>query len=455
MKKLYLYILIAIVVLGTAGYFVFSGTAAKAVKYRTEKANRGSIILTVRATGTVNPVRTVEVGSQVSGTIAKLFVDYNSVVKKGQIVAIIDSTFLYSSVKVAQANVDRANASLSNSKRVFERDQDLIKHSLISQADLDAAQATYEADAATVKQTQATFDGTMTNLRYAVIRAPIDGVVIERDVDVGQTVAASLQAPKLFVIAEDLQNMQVEASVDEADIGQIRDGEPVSFTVDAYPDDPFRGRVSQIRLAPVTVQNVVTYTVIIDVPNPDLKLRPGMTATVSMLVDRRDNAIRIPALALRFQPSQELKDKFADQLAAGSPQHTQQQAAAPAQGTDTARHRMQGAMGANGQSHHGAADGGQWQHTQKGTVEPGSAAAATPPKLSRIWILDAAGNPKPVQVQLGLNDNRYVEAIGDQIKEGDDVILSMNGVENSVASAQQQNPFMPRMGGPAGGGRGR
>jgi HlyD family secretion protein len=257
-------------------------------------------------------------------------------------------------------------------------------------------------------------------------------VVISRDVDPGQTVAASLQTPKLFAIANDLQHMQVEASVDEADIGQISAGQSVGFTVDAYADEQFHGSVTQVRLSPVTVQNVVTYTVIIEVPNPDMKLRPGMTATVSILVNKREDVLRIPMLALRFQPPQEYLDKVQK---ADSPSDAKPDSSRRSGGTD----RMKWRQGGPGDSPSGAA---RENRPEK--------------KTARIWVLDADKRLKPVVVQIGLNDNRYVELLGNDLKEGDDVVIGIQSTETASSSNSQTNPFQPRpMGGGGGGGRGR
>ncbi len=422
MKRIYLYFIIGIAVVGTAGYFILSGSASKDPKYRTDKVTRGSVAVQVRATGTINPVQTVQVGSQVSGTIAKIFVDFNSEVKKGQLIAVIDSTLLYASVAEAKANVQKNQAEMNQADRNLTRIRELFKKSLVAQADLDAAVTAYESAAAQLKQTAAALDRAKLNLSYAIIRAPIDGVVISRDVDPGQTVAASLQTPKLFSIANDLKQMQVEASVDEADIGQIRTGQRVSFTVDSYPDEQFRGKVAQVRLAPVTVQNVVTYTVIIEVPNPDMKLRPGMTATVSILIDRRDDVLRVPTLAIRFQPPQDVAEKS-------------QPAADP---KDSSAQRQDFKM--------------KWR--QRGGGPSDETRSGEGQKFSRIWILDGNKAIRGISVTTGLNDNRFVEVSGEGFKEGDDVVIGMSAETASGPNAQT-NPFQPRpMGGPGGGRRG-
>ena len=303
MKNRFMLILIlSIAVIGAGGFFYFSSGSSPDVMYRTEKVTRGDIQVVVTATGTVSADTTVDVGTQVSGTISKLYVDFNSKVKKGQVIALIDPTFLQSAVEDAQASLEKAKAQTDDSKRTYLREKDLLAKGLAAQADYDAAITTYESNTAAQKSAQSQLDRARINLKYATITAPIDGVVISRAVDVGQTVAASFSTPTLFTIANDLTKMQVQAAVDEADIGRVQDGEEVLFTVDAYPDQTFHGRVTQIRLAPVTVQNVITYTVVIDVPNPELKLMPGMTATTTILVTKKENVLKIPTIAFRFQP---------------------------------------------------------------------------------------------------------------------------------------------------------
>ncbi len=300
MKKI-IFISIGIIAL-TSLYFTFFNKEENEIKYRFDKVIRGDIILQIRATGTLNPKQTVEVGSQVSGTIAKLFADFNSKVRKGEIIAIIDSTFLYASLKEAEANMERVQAQVNEAKRNLNRISELYNKNLVSQSDYDAASTSYETSIAQLKQSESAYEKTKVNFRYSVIRSPIDGIVISRDVDIGQTVAASFQSPKLFSIANDLSIMQVEANVDEADIGQISENQIVAFTVDAFPNEEFEGKVTQVRLAPIIVQNVVTYVVVIDVKNKDLKLRPGMTATVSIIIDKKENVLKINQNVLKFQP---------------------------------------------------------------------------------------------------------------------------------------------------------
>ena len=348
--------------------------------YRTIKLERGDIASTILATGTLNPVILVQVGSQISGNIKRLYADFNSVVKKNQVIAQIDSMLLKAEVekaranhKAALANVEKAKVIANDTKRTLNRYEALVKENLVSQSDLDTAQTNYdsavaqlEVARAQVDQTRSTLDFSRTRLDYAIIRSPVDGIVLSRNVDVGQTVAASLQAPTLFTIAQDLTEMQVNTSVDEADIGRVEVGQKVTFTVDAYPSEVFKGRVSQIRNAPQVVQNVVTYDVIIEVENPELKLKPGMTANVSIVVAEKRNVLKIPNVALRFQPS-------------GKERESRQP-----KGIET-------------------------------SVQ------------NRVWALLADAKLKSVPVKLGVNNVRYYELTEGDLKEGDNLVVGLSG----------------------------
>jgi HlyD family secretion protein len=430
MKKKYVYIGIGLLIVVAALYIFVFRNSDEEIKYRTDKVSKGDIVVQVRATGTVNPVKTVQVGSQVSGIIEKIYVDFNSEVRKGQLIAQIDSTSLYASVKQSEANVERNQAQVNDAKRTLARTTELFNKNLVSQADLDAATTNFESSAAQLKQTKAALDQSKVNLKYAIIRAPIDGVVISRDVDVGQTVASSFQTPKLFSIANDLKKMQVEASVDEADIGNVKVGQEVTFTVDAYQNQEFKGTVSQIRLSPQNVQNVVTYIVIIDVPNPDLKLMPGMTATVSILVDERKDVLRIPALALRFQPPQDVLDNFQKQREEAFKNREEKNGDSTHRPTgDSARFRRFSA---------GMPEGMKKPDIQKFRK-----------MVQFIWILQGNNELKPIRVRTGISDNRYVELVSGEIKDSADVVIGMD-INNGSSQAQQTNPFAPRMSGGSG-----
>src|SRR6266540_1559359 len=309
------WIALSVVVAAAAALLAFRGRD-KEVQYQTTTVERGDIVDVVGATGTLQAVTTVQVGSQVSGTVDSLGADFNSRVKKDQVVARLEtSTFdarlsqARANLVAARANVEKAKSTVADTKQKYERAKELSAQQLLPQADLETAKSNFDGAVAAlqgavaaVSQSAASVQQAQVDLTHTVIRAPIDGVVVARNVDVGQTVAASLQAPVLFVIANDLSHMQVNASIDEADVGRVRQGEDVTFHVDAYPNETFTGRVEQVRLQPITVQNVVTYNTLIAVDNPGGRLMPGMTATVSVIVQRRDNVLRLPAAALRFRP---------------------------------------------------------------------------------------------------------------------------------------------------------
>jgi HlyD family secretion protein len=294
---------IIVVVLGVAAVLVFKFKPSAQPQFRTSAVTRGDLERTITATGTVNPRQTVAVGTQVSGTVARLEADFNSMVKKGQVIAKLDATLLEAAVEDANASLERAQAQVDLTKNIVDRTQSLFQKDLTSQADLEQAQANYKGALAGFSSARASLQRAKINLSYATITSPINGVVISRNVDMGQTVAASLNTPTLFLIADDLTAMQVSASVDEGDIGQVAVGQNANFTVDAFPDRKFSGTISQKRLQPNTVQNVVTYTVMIDVKNPDRVLMPGMTATITIPVQSAQNAILVPAAALKFTPA--------------------------------------------------------------------------------------------------------------------------------------------------------
>jgi HlyD family secretion protein len=316
MKRIIIGVILLIAIAG-ASFFLFKNKGAEP-KYRTERVERGDIVMTVTATGTVNAVTTVLVGTQVSGTIREILVDFNSPVRKGQLIAQIDpATFqaqadqARANLLAARANLEKAEATLIDTKRTMERNSELFSKNLIARSELDTAETNHQTAQAAVSaaksqiaQTEAALKFSETNLQYTKILSPVDGVVISRNVDVGQTVAASFQTPTLFTIAQDLTKMQIDTNVDEADIGKVVVGQDVEFSVDAYPENVFKGKVWQVRNAPITVQNVVTYDVVIQVSNPELKLKPGMTANVSIIISTKKGVLKIPNAALRFKPSE-------------------------------------------------------------------------------------------------------------------------------------------------------
>lgn len=287
-----------------------SGCSKKStITYVTSKAQKQDIKTTITATGTIEPVTQVEVGTQVSGIIAKIYVDYNSVVKKGQVIAELDKTNLVSELTSAQSNLANAQSNLTYQTANFNRYKTLYEKGLVSANDYESARLTFQQAQAAVKVQTQNVQKARTNLGYATITAPIDGVVLNRAVEEGQTVASSFSTPTLFTIAQDLTDMRVIANVDEADIGGIVDGQRVSFTVDAFPDDTFNGVVTQVRQEATTESNVVTYEVVISAPNNDLKLKPGLTANVTVYTLEKNNVLTIPSKALRFMPSDKLLSK--------------------------------------------------------------------------------------------------------------------------------------------------
>jgi HlyD family secretion protein len=293
---------VVVLAVAGAGWALLSRGEKKSSGFLTAFVDRGTIIQSVATTGTLTAVTTVKVGSQVSGIIATLHADFNDQVKKGQLLATLDPTPFQATVNETKAQLERARVAALDAEIKWKRQRALFDAKLVSEDELQSAQAAYDQAAAQVSQLQATLAKAETNLQYSVITAPIDGVVVSRDYDVGQTVAASFQAPTLFTIAEDLTRMQLTCQVDEADIGQVQEGQTVRFSVDAYPEREFVGKVSQIRLSPQITNNVVTYPVIVEVENKDMKLLPGMTADVRVQVARAESVLRVPASALRFRP---------------------------------------------------------------------------------------------------------------------------------------------------------
>jgi HlyD family secretion protein len=424
------------------------GRGKKDEQYKTEKIDRGDITQTVTATGTLSAVTTVQVGSQVSGVIARLYADFNSRVKKGQLLAELDPTPFQQQVEQRQADVNKSRIEAANAKVTYERQRRLVSAGLAAQADLDAAKAQFGAAGAQVQQSEAALKQAQTNLRYAKIISPIDGIVVDRAYDVGQTVAASFQAPTLFQIAQDLTKMQVQADVDQSDIGRIQVGQPARFTVDSYPDQEFRGRISQIRLNATVSQNVVTYPVIIEVPNPDEKLRPKMTANVTIDVAMVRGVLRVANAALRFKP-----DTATEPAAGGGGQRNAETTssgggATTSGGGSGAAPERRMAQSGRGPGITGAGGaGGAFQRRggggEGGVHRPGQ----------QIYILDpATKKPKAVWIRPGITDGHYTQIVGGEAKEGDAVIVGL-------ATAKVEGPPPPGaqgpMGRPGGGGGGR
>ena len=434
-QRRFLIIAIVVVVGVLVGlFFLRRGKDKGGDQYRTEAVSQGNITATVNATGTLSAVTTVQVGSQVSGIISRLYADFNSQVKKGQVLAELDPTPFLQTVEQRQADVTKSQVEVANALVTYNRQKRLAAAGLIPQADLDAAKAAYDGARAGLALSQAALKQAQTNLGYAKIYSPIDGQVVARQYDIGQTVAASFSAPTLFTIAKDLTKMQVQADVDQSDIGQIKVGEPVRFTVDAYPDQPFRGQISQVRLNATISQNVITYPVIVEVPNPDLKLRPSMTANVTIDVANVRDVLRVPNAALRFRP-----ETAEDKSQAG--------AAGRAGGAQ--------AGGGQGPSGSGGAGGGQGRSFQRGGGDSAAGSSGQaggqrgggrggrrqPAQTVYVFNPNAADKKdqlRAVQIRTGITDGRYTQVMGvisGTLNPGDPVVTGIATVKVEGAAA--------------------
>ena len=385
MKRAIIFTITGLILIGAIFFTLGCKKFSNKSIYKTEPVKSRTIIQSVEASGTVNPVKSVNIGSQISGIIKEIYVDYNSEVKEGQLLAEIDPALLQAQVDkaqgdlwAAQANYQKIKSTLDFDRKNYERYKKLYTKNYVSKSDYDLAESTYHADlaqlnamSAQIAQAQATLKNNMTNLGYTKIISPVDGVVVSRAVDVGQTVAASFQTPELFIVAQDLTKMQIEVSVSEADIGKIKTGQEVKYTLDGYPDETFKGTVTQVRISPTTVSNVVTYIVIVTVDNEDGKLIPGMTANVEIITSKRENVLSVPIKALKFSPTEITKgQKFKDQ---------------------------------------------------------------------GLWIINSNHNPARISIKTGASDNEYTEVISDELKEGTEVITGRKGDE-------EKKEFRPKMG---------
>jgi HlyD family secretion protein len=385
MRRLLLISAVLLIGFAIGGYVFFNGERKAPIRYRTAVIERGSIVSVVTATGSINPVVSVQVGTQVSGMIKSLHADFNSIVKAGDVVAVIDPEPFRarrdqaaSNLEMAKANVGRAKNEQAQRQRELNRAKSLAEQQFVSQNDVDVALTNAQgADAqvnvsiAQMKQAEAALNAADLDLKYTTIRSPVNGIVVARNVEVGQTVAASFATPNLFLIALDLTKMQVDTYVSESDIGGITEGKDATFTVDAYPGLPFAGTIRQVRLAPTAVQNVVTYNVVIGVENKDLRLKPGMTANVSIVVAQRDNVLKVPNAALRFAPPK-------SDMTASRP-------------------------------------------TERPSVQAVSGSAARP-----LWKQTEDGDPVAVHVQIGISDGTYSEIISDGVGVGDEIIVGVD-----------------------------
>jgi len=405
-QRRYLIIAILVVVGVLVGlFFLRRGRDEGGDKYRTEAVSRGDVSASVSATGTLSAVTTVQIGSQVSGIIARLYADFNSQVQKGQLLAELDPTSFLQAVEQRQADVTRSQIEVANAQLNYNRQKRLSAAGLISESELDSAKAAYDSARAQLSLSQASLRQAQTNLSYTKIYSPIDGQVVDRQYDIGQTVAASFSAPTLFTIAQDMTKMQVQADVDQSDIGRVKVGQPVRFTVDAYPDQQFDAAISQVRLNATVNQNVITYPVIIAVANPDLRLRPSMTADVTMEVDTVDNVLRVPNAALRFRPPAEEGEEKGEAGARGG---------ASSRGDEGS---PRAGAGAGGGASGGGARGGR-----------GGRAAG-----QSVYVLAKSEDGKKselrqVRIKTGITDGRFTEVssvLSGTLNPGDQVVTGL------------------------------
>lgn len=408
MKRLLWIAGVCVLVAAAVGYYVKVDVSAAPTQLTFDSVSRGDVVATVEATGTLQPVDTVEVGTQVSGTLASIGTDFNEMVKRGQVLATLDPALFQTQIDQAQATVirlraevDKAQVQVEDAQLKLKRAEQLAADQLLPRQDVDNARSTYRVAEtsltgakAQLTQADAALTQAKVNLSHTVITSPTDGIVLSRNVEVGQTVSAGLQAPTLFVIARDLTRLELQARVDESDVGGVKTGATVTFTVDAYPRRRFNGQVRLVRLQPVTVQNVVTYTTIIDVPNDDGRLKPGMTSTVSIETARADNVLRVPASALRFVPTEGLLKEFGG----GVPE-------ADTQGQAQNRRRAQA-----------------------------------------IWQL-SGGHLQKLPVRVGVSDGANVEIVSDGLSEGASIITGVARSEKTEAAAPATSgsPLVPQM----------
>ncbi len=409
--------------------------------YEFADVTRGDLTNVISATGTLSAVGTVEVGTQVSGIIDKVFVDFNDDVHKNQVLAVIDTTFLAASVHDVKASVLRAQAQYDKTLRDHERATDMFDRGLVSEAELEDALTAMMSARGTLLSAEASLQRSLVNLEYAVIRSPIDGTVIMRSVEAGQTVAASLSSPTLFIIAEDLRDMEIHALVDESDIGYIREGMQATFTVEAHLDKEFGAAVRQVWLQPETIQNVVNYTVVLDASNDEGILYPGMTATIDFVIDEVHDALIVPNAATRLRATTSMLAEVRDQMTANMSDEereaARQRMAARSGGTTGAGAPAGGAQTA------GAMAGGAAMAASRGGFggAPGQQAEGT----ARLWYLDDKGRLKVAKVETGVTDGRHIEIMdGDEIREGMQVITSVEEPEDN--SSVSNNPLSQSFG---------
>jgi len=414
-KRTYI-LVIALVVVVVASYLVFGSTSGNGAQYKFVSITRGDIESTISSSGTLSPVTVVDVGTQVSGIIDKIFVDFNDKVTKGQVIAVLDTGLLRLSVKDAQSGFQKAEAALDEAQMNYNRSADLFKKGMLSESEFQAVKTTQKNAQASMTMAQSALERAEQNLKYAIVRSPINGTVTARNVEAGQTVAASFSTPTLFVIAQDLSKMEIKALVDESDIGEIKEGQDVRFTVQAYPKKKFEGKVRQVRVQPTTASNVVNYTVVISADNKENLLLPGMTATVDFVVERSAGTLLVPNSALRFQPAEK---EIAD-----------------------ARARMQSTMGPPPDStRRPMGPPGQMGPPPEG-MDPGGTGKGNEPKF--LWHLDKDGKLAMIPVRVGITDGTNTEILDNRsLSEGSKVISGSESASQKTTKTTNKSQGGP------------
>jgi HlyD family secretion protein len=472
MKKTQIIGAVAIALVIAAVLIYRHSARSEAPPYRFTPVERGDLEAAVSATGTLSAVTTVQVGTQVSGKIVALYADFNDPVKKGQLVARIDPVLAEQTVRDAQAGLERTRAVAEQAKREYERNRGLFERKVLTEVEFNTAKYNNEVAQANVKSAQVTLDRARQNLAYTQIYAPVDGVVVERTVDVGQTVAASLSAPQLFLIANDLSQMQILASVDESDIGAIKEGQPVRFTVQAYPNQAFEGKVKKVRLQSKTTENVVNYTVEVSVENKDGKLLPGMTATTEFVTGAARDILMISNSALRFRPTEPMIAEMRKNRGANGGNGAQGEG--PPGGEFAARGGGPGGADAGGANGRGSAAGGTRNGSNRGSGTPDAgrqgfaqggaregdstrrreffgggfgggqngSRLGRPRNVAMLWYLDDDGKLAVQRVRTGITDGTRTEITGRNLKEGQQIIIGVTQTEAPKSSSpfQQQPP---------------
>jgi HlyD family secretion protein len=417
---------VGLTLLAGGTWFYRHAEAKDAPAYRFAAVERGTLQSAVSATGALSAVRTVQVGTQVSGQVSAIYVDFNDRVRKGQLLARIDPTLQQQAVEEARAGLERAQAQLALAQAEYARNKQLFDSKIVTASEFGAVESNFSVQQANVKSARISLERAQKNLGYTSIYAPIDGVIVERNVDVGQTVAASLSAPQLFLIANDLSQMQILASVSESDIGAINEGQQVKFTVQPYPNQSFTGSVRQVRLQSTTQDNVVNYTAVVAVGNPDGKLLPGMTATAQFLTGSANDVLTVPNAALRYRPTAE---QMAEVASSGR----------RAGGADSSARRGTRTAG----------DSTQWRARRAGTAGAnGASGARAGGSMGTLWAVDSSGKLKAIRVRTGLSDGSKTEVQGRELTAGTQVIVgSTTGAPSAQQSAPSSSPLQPQRGG--------